>query len=107
MPYDSSRGWFLATRQTFESQDHEAAATRWIGENARARPSSEVLGAFLFVGEFDPHEPFDTPEPWASMYDPDWEGPHLIWPPYVGATAATARNPRSAAGAADPQLMPA
>ncbi|HPA40272.1 MAG TPA: sulfatase-like hydrolase/transferase, partial [Phenylobacterium sp.] len=38
---------------------------------------------FLFVDEFDPHEPFDTPEPWASKYDPDWEGPHLIWPPYM------------------------
>lgn len=37
----------------------------------------------LFVDEFDPHEPFDTPEPYASMYDPDWEGPHIIWPPYV------------------------
>jgi Sulfatase len=37
----------------------------------------------LVVDEFDPHEPFDTPDPYASMYDPDWEGPHLIWPPYV------------------------
>jgi len=27
--------------------------------------------------------PFDTPEPWASLYDPDWQGPHLIWPPYA------------------------
>jgi hypothetical protein len=34
------------------------------------------------VDEFDPHEPFDTPEPYASMYDEAWEGPHLIWPPY-------------------------
>jgi hypothetical protein len=35
------------------------------------------------IDEFDPHEPFDTPEPYASLYDPDWQGPHLIWPPYV------------------------
>ena len=37
----------------------------------------------LFVDEFDPHEPFDTPEPYASMYDSSWQGPHMIWPPYV------------------------
>ena len=38
---------------------------------------------FLLVDEFDPHEPFDTPEPWASRYDESWDGPHLIWPPYT------------------------
>jgi arylsulfatase A-like enzyme len=37
----------------------------------------------LFVDEFDPHEPFDTPEEWAGRYDDTWEGPHLIWPPYA------------------------
>ena len=43
----------------------------------------------LFVDEFDPHEPFDTPEPWAGRYDPEWEGELLIWPPYdVGAVEA-------------------
>ena len=42
----------------------------------------------LFVDEFDPHEPFDTPEPCASMYDPDWEGAHLIWPPYADGGVA-------------------
>ena len=29
------------------------------------------------------------PSPGPSKYDPDWEGAHLIWPPYdVGAVAA-------------------
>lgn len=43
---------------------------------------------FLFVDEFDPHEPFDTPEPWASLYqDEPWGEDRIIWPPYaVGAT---------------------
>ena len=36
----------------------------------------------MFVDEFDPHEPFDTPEPWASRYG-EWEGERLIWPPYA------------------------
>jgi arylsulfatase A-like enzyme len=54
-----------------------AAAARWLDDNAGQHDRF-----FLFVDEFDPHEPFDTPEPYASMYD-RWEGPHLIWPPYV------------------------
>ncbi len=45
----------------------------------------------LFVDEFDPHEPFDTPEPWASMYDDDpidADEARLVWPPYlVGGTS--------------------
>ena len=31
------------------------------------------------VDEFDPHEPFDTPEPWSSRYD-DSPDPKVIWP---------------------------
>ena len=59
------------------------------GALARRERRRTTTRFFLFVDEFDPHEPFDTPEPWASMYDPDWEGAHLIWPPYaVGAVAA-------------------
>jgi arylsulfatase A-like enzyme len=55
-----------------------AAAARWLNESA---PHHDRF--FLFVDEFDPHEPFDTPEPYATMYDESWEGPHLIWPPYT------------------------
>lgn len=59
------------------------AAADWLDENADAHDRF-----FLFVDEFDPHEPFDTPEPYASMYDDTWEGPHLIWPPYAKAARA-------------------
>ena len=47
-------------------------------------------GFLLFVDEFDPHEPFDTPDPWQGMYEADeWTGERLIWPPYVvGGTSA-------------------
>ena len=39
---------------------------------------------FLFVDEFDPHEPFDTPAPWAGMYhDGPWDEEWIIWPPYI------------------------
>ncbi|MFA9565165.1 MAG: sulfatase-like hydrolase/transferase, partial [Acidimicrobiales bacterium] len=45
---------------------------------------------FLFVDEFDPHEPFDTPEPWVDRYqDGPWDRDWIIWPPYAdGAVSA-------------------
>jgi arylsulfatase A-like enzyme len=91
MPYDASRGWFR-DEADFPGPRTMAAAARWIEENAGAH------GRFLlFVDEFDPHEPFDTPEPWASRYDPDWRGAHLIWPPYVvGAKARGVLDDRQA-----------
>ena len=80
MPYDDSRGWFRGEAD-FPGPRTLAAGARWLEENAGVHDRF-----FLMIDEFDPHEPFDTPEPYASMYDPDWEGPHLIWPPYlVGA----------------------
>jgi hypothetical protein len=61
----------------------------------------------LFVDEFDPHEPFDTPEPWTGRYeDEPWDGEALIWPPYAdGAvvsgtlSSAEARHLRANYGA--------
>lgn len=77
MNYDNSRGWFRG-EPDFPGPRTMAAASRWLDDNAGRHDRF-----LLFVDEFDPHEPFDTPEPWASRYDPDWMGPHLIWPPYV------------------------
>ena len=69
----------------------QATAT-WLDDNAGYHDRF-----FLFVDEFDPHEPFDTPDPWASKYDPEWEGQHLIWPPYaVGAKARGLLDDRQA-----------
>ena len=55
---------------------------------------------FLFVDEFDPHEPFDTPEPWLGRYeDEPWDDEWIIWPPYVdgrGRPRATSPTPRDA-----------
>jgi arylsulfatase A-like enzyme len=82
MPYDDSRGWFRGEAD-FPGPRTMAAAARWLEENARHHERF-----LLFVDEFDPHEPFDTPEPWASRYDPEWEGPHLVWPPYTKRAVA-------------------
>jgi arylsulfatase A-like enzyme len=80
-PYDISRGWFRA-EDDFPGPRVMREATRWLTNEAPAHDRF-----LLFVDEFDPHEPFDTPEPYASMYDGSWREPqHLIWPPYtVGA----------------------
>jgi arylsulfatase A-like enzyme len=38
---------------------------------------------FLYVDCFDPHEPWDPPEPFASMYtDPNYKGPMIIQPKF-------------------------
>jgi arylsulfatase A-like enzyme len=84
-PYDRSRTFFRA-EEDFPGPRTMRTAARWLREGAPASGQGRFL---LFVDEFDPHEPFDTPEPWAGRYDPEWEGELLIWPPYdVGAVAA-------------------
>jgi arylsulfatase A-like enzyme len=91
MPYDNSRGYFRGEAD-FPGPRTMSAAARWLDEEA---PAHERF--LLFVDEFDPHEPFDTPEPYASLYDPEWRGPHLIWPPYLrGALAAGVLSPQAA-----------
>jgi hypothetical protein len=91
IPYDDSRGHFRGEAD-FPGPRTLAAAARWLEENAGVHERF-----FLMVDEFDPHEPFDTPEPFASLYDPSWEGPRLIWPPYVvGALEKGVLNRRQA-----------
>ena len=75
--YERNRGWFRG-EDDFPGPRTMAAAAEWLDHNAGKHDRF-----MLFVDEFDPHEPLDTPEPWASMYDPEWEGPNLIHPPYT------------------------
>ncbi|MEZ5181412.1 MAG: sulfatase [Acidimicrobiales bacterium] len=82
-PYDDSRTWFR-DEGDFPGPRTMAAAADWLAHQAPAADRS-----LLVVDEFDPHEPFDTPEPWASRYD-DSPEPKVIWPPY--ATEALARG---------------
>ena len=92
MAYDDSRTYFRH-EEDFPGPKTMAAAAEWVRTAA-----SRHDRFFLFVDEFDPHEPFDTPEPYAGRYDPDWTGPLAIWPPYlVDAVAGgqlTARRAR-------------
>jgi arylsulfatase A-like enzyme len=82
MPYDASRTWFRG-EEDFPGPKTMRSACDWL--RSQGQHHERFL---LFVDEFDPHEPFDTPEPWASRYDPGWRGERLIWPPYaVGVRA--------------------
>jgi len=58
-------------------------AASWLDQNAGGHQRF-----MLFIDEFDPHEPFDTPAPWANAYDPDWNDELIIWPPYSVGTVA-------------------
>ncbi len=79
LTYENSHSYFRE-EQDFPGPRVMRATEQWLDQNAAYHDRF-----FLFVDEFDPHEPFDTPEPYASMYDESWEGPHLIWPPYAVA----------------------
>lgn len=74
--YTESRTWFREEAD-FPGPRTMRAAAEWFASNAGRHRRS-----LLFVDEFDPHEPFDTPEPWASMYRQAGD-PWVIWPPYV------------------------
>jgi arylsulfatase A-like enzyme len=87
--YEKSRTYFR-TEEDFPGPQTMTTAAKWLKENAHQHERF-----FLFVDEFDPHEPFDTPEPWASMYDADWQGPKVIWPPYTDANGPTVPDART------------
>jgi arylsulfatase A-like enzyme len=54
-----------------------SGAVRWLKENNRRGPF------FLQVESFDVHEPFDVPEPYASMYgEAAGREKFTVWPPY-------------------------
>ena len=74
--YDTSRTWFK-NEEDFPGPRTMREAATWIRRNHGHHDRY-----FLFVDEFDPHEPFDTPEPWASRYG-NYEEPRIIWPPYA------------------------
>ena len=90
-PYDVSRTWFR-NELDFPGPRTMSTAAQWLRDNAGAHDRF-----LLFVDEFDPHEPFDTPAPWAHRYDPSWRGEAIIWPPYdVGAVTEGRMTAREA-----------
>jgi arylsulfatase A-like enzyme len=78
--YDRTRTFFRGEGD-YPGPRTMSAAAQWLDGAARQHGDRPWM---LFVDEFDPHEPFDVPEPWQGRYeDEPWVGERLIWPPYV------------------------
>ena len=76
---------YLRNRTTFESEENWFApqltrkATNWLDEQVKGAGKKDKL--FLWMDYFTPHEPWDPPEPYWSMYkDPAYEGQDIIDP---------------------------
>lgn len=82
--YQDSRTWFRSEAE-FPGPRTMQVAAEWFSQHASMHERT-----LLVVDEFDPHEPFDSPEPWASKYRTNELDPWMIWPPY--ATEARARG---------------
>ena len=77
--HDAARG--SATRPTSRAHARWPRRPTWLDASQAPARTTAFL---LFVDEFDPHEPFDTPEPWASPLRPRLgRAERLIWPPYA------------------------
>lgn len=75
---------YLRNRSTFKSEEDwfvarvVKEATRWLERQVKEGRRDRL---FLWVDCFDPHEPWDPPEPFRSMYkEPGYQGPDLIDP---------------------------
>ena len=90
--YDVSRTWFRAEND-FPGPRTMTAAAEWLDRELTAERAPHER-SLLVVDEFDPHEPFDTPEPWASRYDAEWVGDRMIWPPYARTEAESGLSER-------------
>ena len=104
-----SGGWFMKKVFGFESErGYDRSRTFFRHESDYPGPRTMTAAArfltdatphherwFLFVDEFDPHEPFDTPAPWAGRYEEHpWDDEWIVWPPYVdgGVSGGTHRR---------------
>lgn len=84
--YDRARTFFREETD-FPGPRTMRAAADWL---RHATPHHDRW--FCFVDEFDPHEPFDVPDPWYGRYEDErWAGEALIWPPYADGAVSEGR----------------
>ena len=69
-----NRQWSMETRGYYSPDTMTHAAEQWFDACAGKQPF------FLFLDYFDPHEPWDPPEPYLSMYEPDYKGKRYAMP---------------------------
>lgn len=82
----AGRRYYANVKEFTSEEDYFPAkvmsgAARWLRKHAGHTPF------FLQVESFDVHEPFDVPEPYASMYGDGADRDRFtIWPPYQNTT---------------------
>lgn len=79
-PYGTVKQYLRNVHHRNREQDYfpartMSAAAGWLEENY-ADPF------FLYVDTFDPHEPWDPPQYYVDLYDPDYDGEEVIYPSY-------------------------
>ena len=73
---------YLRNASTFKTEENHFVAKvmtqagRWL-EQVSEHQKDDL---FLWIDSFSPHEPWDPPQPYRSMYDPDYTGQELIDP---------------------------
>ena len=67
--------WWESEEDRFVARTVQEAC-RWLERN------QDQEQFFLYVDTFDPHEPWDAPQHYVDMYDPDYEGENPNYPVY-------------------------
>ena len=66
--------------QMYRSNDDAFQAARTFGRAIEWLDRNHTHEKFfLYIDSFDPHEPFEAPQRFIDLYDPDYTGPRLIY----------------------------
>ena len=74
--YLRNTAWWKCEEDRFAPRTIKAAC-EWLEEAARSSGSF-----YLYIDLFDPHEPWDAPQNYLNMYDPDYRGEPLLYSAY-------------------------
>jgi arylsulfatase A-like enzyme len=73
--YLRNTSWWQGEEDHFVARSIREACS-WLERN------QDQEKFFLHVDLFDPHEPWDAPQYYVDLYDPDYQGPEVIFPHY-------------------------
>ncbi|NOZ21614.1 MAG: sulfatase-like hydrolase/transferase [Planctomycetes bacterium] len=64
---------YRETDEDFQAARTFRCAIEWLERNHAHE------NFYLYIDSFDPHEPFEAPQKFIDLYDPEWKGPKLIY----------------------------
>jgi len=73
--YARNTAWWRCEEDRFVARSIKAAC-QWLEEN------QDQDQFFLHLDLFDPHEPWDAPQKYVDLYDPNYTGEEVIYPHY-------------------------